>query len=80
MIYSEALGLISSLELDKSLVNKSLWHYQMGFTINRNITQRISVRVNPRLRIASSKQFDELRIQSTNYSGLDINFGLQIKL
>ena len=79
-VLNELSGVISSLELDKSLVNKSLWHYQMGFTINRNITQRISVRVNPRLRIASSKQFDELRIQSTNYSGLDINFGLQIKL
>ena len=79
-VLNELSGVISSLELDKSLVNKSLWHYQMGFTINRNITQRISVRVNPRLRVASSKQFDELRIQSTNYSGLDINFGLQIKL
>ena len=79
-VLNELSGVINSLELDKSLVNKSLWHYQMGFTINRNITQRISVRVNPRLRIASSKQFDELRIQSTNYSGLDINFGLQIKL
>lgn len=79
-VLNELSGVINSLELDKSLVNKSLWHYQMGITINRSITQRISVRVNPRLRIASSKQFDELRIQSTNYSGLDINFGLQIKL
>jgi len=79
-VLNEVTGVISSLELDKSLVNKSLWHYQMGITINRSITERISVRVNPRLRIASSKQFDELRIQSTNYSGLDINFGLQIKL
>ena len=79
-VLNELSGVINSLELDKSLVNKSLWHYQMGITINRSITQRISVRVNPRLRVASSKQFDELRIQSTNYSGLDINFGLQIKL
>jgi hypothetical protein len=79
-VLNELSGVINSLELDKSLVNKSLWHYQMGITINRSITQRISVRVNPRLRIASSTQFDKLRIQSTNYSGLDINFGLQIKL
>ncbi len=79
-LLNELSGVINSLELDKSLVNKSLWHYQMGITINRSITQRISVRVNPRLRIASSTQFDKLRIQSTNYSGLDINFGLQIKL
>lgn len=79
-VLNEVTGVISSVEQDKSLVNKSLCHYQIGITINRSITERISVRVNPRLRIASSKQFDELRIQSTNYSGLDINFGLQIKL
>ncbi|GEM_PF-2556692 len=58
----------------------NLWHYQMLITLNRSIAQRLSVRVNPRFRVASSKQFDELLIQSANYSGLDINFGLQIKL
>ncbi|MEJ6681265.1 MAG: hypothetical protein QNL21_04135 [Flavobacteriales bacterium] len=59
---------------------RNLWHYQMVITLNRSIAKRLSVRVNPRCRMASSKQFDELRIQSANYSGLDINFGLQIKL
>ena len=79
-ILNELSGEINSLRQDKSLINNSLYQFHLGLNITRNITPRMSVRVNPRLRIASSKQFDELRIQSTNYSGLDINFGLQIKL
>ncbi len=73
-------SVLMNLSEDRSAVNRMMTSYQLGIYVNKHLSEKLSLFINPQMRWNSTQQFNSTLNQSSNYSGLETTFGLKLRL